>query len=657
MISSKTNILKLLAMSMALFALPIFWVTIFFHADAKAAGDFPKGGMHEPPAITEIIPDAESLAERKAPSGEGTLVRNKCLGESLYAIPVETGDHYKYLSDAERTVYNALYRSIVSGNYIPYSQQNNTHDYNYMNTYKTLVHSGSQSFQDIYGLSSSEYTNILNRASEAIYFDHPDRVEFYMCHASHFCSVHENDTYYSYIVIYAGYDESLFSGINEQIKNALATWINELKAPGNNCVNYSWDALTELKVHDYYVSRLSYDTNCANDYSSKGYFNLAHTAYGALCSKKAVCDGFSSGFELILKELGIDSMIIAGYAKGGHAWNMVRLDGMWYEVDTTWALSGSGTLGHDWFNRTTAEYEAGLGSSSKAHIRKSDSAYIGFRMPRAYGSHYTYKYLTETAENLLKKDDEYVALQGISLSQAAFNMKVGESMVLPVTFFPENATIKDYSLSSSNYDCVEANGNTLTAVAAGNATITVTSAEGEYKTYCTITAIDPLTQTVESPVSAKKKGNKISVGVGSAEGVYVVTSSKKATVAYKSGISKNAAAIIIPSTITDDNGFTYTVTEVSANACKGYKKLKKVVIPETVTKIGKGAFKNCHKLSSVKILGKDLKKVESGAFKGAKKAVKITICAKNKRVYERLKKLIRKAASSDAVYKFKKKKS
>ena len=76
--------------------------------------------------------------------------------------------------------------------------------------------------------------------------------------------------------------------------------------------------------------------------------DLAHTAYGALVANSrgeencAVCDGYSYAYEYLLQKAGIRSTIVAGRAgeteetAGSHSWNLVELDGEWYEVDTTW---------------------------------------------------------------------------------------------------------------------------------------------------------------------------------------------------------------------------------------------------------------------------------------------------------------------------------
>ena len=647
------NYLKPVADAVALFVLHFLLMALMCQMEVHAAIEYPTGDLQAPPAIIEIHPEAEDSATEAVPYEDGLILRKNVIGQSLNAYPVDTGDHYKYLSEAEKAVYIALYRSISAGNYIPYSKRSVKYDFSVIRDYKTLVYSGDSNFQTAYGLGTFEYENIINRASEAVYFDHPDRVEFYMCHTTYYWTAYENGVYNSYIVITAGFDNTKFQALDNEINASLSVWINELRSPANNCINSRWNAITELKVHDYYVSHLTYDNHCAHDTTESGYYNLSHTAYGALCKRSAVCDGYSAGFELILEKLGIDTMIIAGYASGGHAWNIVRLDGAWYEVDTTWAIPSEGSLGHEWFNRTTADFSTGIGSARRKHLRTGNASYVGFRMPTAYGTHYNYSYIANTTESALRNDENYIALKGMNLEWSSLTMNIGEKMAIYPEFTPANATVRDFRVNTSNYGVVEANGNEIVAVSPGSAVITAISDESGYKAVCSITVTgDPSAVNSAAPMSV---GSEIIISKGSSKGVYVVTSSEYATVSYRSSGKKSVGKVKIPATVADGSGCRYTVTQISANAFKGNKKLKSVVIPSTVTEIGQGAFKNCSNLSDIKIYGKSMKTVGGSAFKGIKKEAGIRIYAQSKSRYQKLVKLIKRAGGSNSVYKYKKK--
>ncbi|SEM10560.1 Leucine rich repeat-containing protein [Butyrivibrio sp. ob235] len=127
-----------------------------------------------------------------------------------------------------------------------------------------------------------------------------------------------------------------------------------------------------------------------------------------------------------------------------------------------------------------------------------------------------------------------------------------------------------------------------------------------------------------------------------------------ASVSYAGVSNKNAKSITIPSTIKDENGVEYAVTEIDAKAVSGNKKVKKVTIPSTVTKINKNAFTNCGKLGKITINANSLNSIGKNAFKGIKSGAKITVICKDKETFNKIVKMMKKAGAKDAKYKWKK---
>lgn len=82
----------------------------------------------------------------------------------------------------------------------------------------------------------------------------------------------------------------------------------------------------------------------------------------------------------------------------------------------------------------------------------------------------------------------------------------------------------------------------------------------------------------------------------------------------------------IPDSITV-NQVTYKVTEIAANAFKNQKKIRKVVVPSGVSRIGKKAFYGCKNLKNITVKTTKLtkKRVGSKAFSGihAKAVIKV----------------------------------
>jgi hypothetical protein len=83
------------------------------------------------------------------------------------------------------------------------------------------------------------------------------------------------------------------------------------------------------KIHDYICNHVDYAYNSTEE--------QIYTAYGALCTGKAVCQGYAVLFYRLCKEAGLSVRIISGTGNGGpHAWNIVRIGSKYYNVDCTW---------------------------------------------------------------------------------------------------------------------------------------------------------------------------------------------------------------------------------------------------------------------------------------------------------------------------------
>jgi transglutaminase-like putative cysteine protease len=101
-------------------------------------------------------------------------------------------------------------------------------------------------------------------------------------------------------------------------------------------------------IHDWIVLRLAYDSGLER-----------YTAYEALKTGKAVCQGYSLLAYRMLNMAGIPARIVEGKVESGdHAWNLVQLDGAWYHMDATWddpVPDTSGKVRYDYYLKTDEE--------------------------------------------------------------------------------------------------------------------------------------------------------------------------------------------------------------------------------------------------------------------------------------------------------------
>ncbi len=104
------------------------------------------------------------------------------------------------------------------------------------------------------------------------------------------------------------------------------------------------DLFDRVKVlHDAVVDLTDY-TRSGSSYISE--------ADGPLVYGKALCEGYSKAFMYLCQAVGIECICVAGTGNGEpHMWNMIKLDGDWYNMDVTW----DDTAGYDYFCIPTSQ--------------------------------------------------------------------------------------------------------------------------------------------------------------------------------------------------------------------------------------------------------------------------------------------------------------
>ena len=124
---------------------------------------------------------------------------------------------------------------------------------------------------------------------------------------------------------------------------------------------------------------------------------------------------------------------------------------------------------------------------------------------------------------LFAKGSEPKPVTGVTLNKTSTTITVGRSETLTATVLPANAANKSVSWSSSNPSVatVDSNG-TVTAVADGTATITVTTADGGKTATCTVTAVTE--QTYSYVLTDKlEAGKEYLIANGNSGSVYLLS--------------------------------------------------------------------------------------------------------------------------------------
>ena len=75
----------------------------------------------------------------------------------------------------------------------------------------------------------------------------------------------------------------------------------------------------------------------------------AHSILGFFDRGRIVCDGYASVFQYLMIRAGLDCVVVIGSTVsrqdaenggGNHAWNKVKVDGVWYNMDVCWSDTG-----------------------------------------------------------------------------------------------------------------------------------------------------------------------------------------------------------------------------------------------------------------------------------------------------------------------------
>lgn len=113
------------------------------------------------------------------------------------------------------------------------------------------------------------------------------------------------------------YLENLPADAGERMEQAVAAALSQVELGMSQTEK-------ALVLHDYLMDTVAYDwvTATTGQPEDKAVFS----AYGALVNRNAVCNGYALAYQMLLKQVGINSVKLDSEALN-HAWNLVEIDG------------------------------------------------------------------------------------------------------------------------------------------------------------------------------------------------------------------------------------------------------------------------------------------------------------------------------------------
>ena len=470
--------------------------------------------------------------------------------------------------------------------------------------------------------------------------------------------------------------------------------------------NYITKGMSEMQkvrvIHNWLIYNAHYDLT----YST-------YSADGVLVKGAGVCNSYALATEMLLTEAGIANRFLSGSANngsgfGGHAWNLVRVDGQWYHLDVTWddpvwsvskvsrdnSPSISGMERYDYFlitdvkikknHRWSGGISADKNTVGSFHHNSEEYAYTAegaYRLnkrkktaqfafpakaklkttklviPATVTSGGTVYQVTEIKNESCGKMSK---LKKLTLGEnvkkvgnGAFrNCKKLTTVMLgkKIKSIGTDAFAGCTKLKTVKYAGTE---KTKAKIKIGSGNNPLQNRSWKYtkqtKTVKTVEAAAEKEPAPETENQAEERATKPAPAAVKAEidGLKYKLNPEKKTAVFTGCGSPDAKSVTIPPTV-EYKGKVYEVTKIAANACRDMKKLAKVTIGKKVVMIGANAFSGCGRLKTVTINATKLKTVGDIAFGNIKSGATFKCPKKKLAAY---KKLIGKNAPKNAKFK------
>lgn len=267
-----------------------------------------------------VVPDESAVPDTSEPDTvqPGEILRSLENSDSEYGYQRQTAERYNLMTQNEETLYD-----LVAENAYTIADQRN--DSGYYDMGKITIW-GTELSEDEIKIAITAFKN--------------DNPQVFWIANVYGRAYHDGNTIvqlYSYVSP---------SECNTMIRNMDSAIRKIVTAVGEGQSEFD----RELAAFQAVAEHCEYDSETADSEEARKW--ESYTAYGALVSGTAVCEGYSRAMQLLLSNLGMECRLICGEAGGvNHMWNLVKLEEDWYHLDATWNDQQDVVL-YDYFNLT-----------------------------------------------------------------------------------------------------------------------------------------------------------------------------------------------------------------------------------------------------------------------------------------------------------------
>lgn len=177
-----------------------------------------------------------------------------------------------------------------------------------------------------------------------------------------------------------------YSMTSDEIADAKIIFNNGVDKALSVVDNSMNDVQKALVMHDYICDIATYPVlNTAADDK-----DIYHSAYGLFFDGNVVCAGYALAYSYLMNELGIECKYVTSDPMK-HAWNAVKINGKWYNVDITWddmslynnSMNIRGGMFHSCFLKSNASFAGGngyyhYGGTTYGNLAMDDTTYDNY---------------------------------------------------------------------------------------------------------------------------------------------------------------------------------------------------------------------------------------------------------------------------------------
>ncbi len=382
-------------------------------------------------------------------------------------------------------------------------------------------------------------------------------------------------------------------------------------------------------IYDYICSNITYDYDNLYDDS----YTLKHSSYAALINKKAVCQGYASLFYRLALEAGIDARVISGDSNGPHAWNIVKIEGSYYNLDSTW---DAGNTEYEYFLKNAKDFPNHTRDAAYTTAAFTSSYPIAATSYAVHGSIQDYEYkITNNGQVIITKytgNDADVTTPAtiadmpvIGIDKKAFfdlpnleTLTISEGVQSVSDTFTGNvpklrqihfpSTLDFRTPDGSNYPILGSCPSLEEITVPDNSPYLyaengILYDSAQYAVLCSAQNADlgdlVLPETVQIINTHAFEYNTHLTSIQMPDCVYLIGYQ-----AFESCVNLETITL------------TGNISTIPSNCFQGCTGLKELTIPEGVTSIDSDAFKNCTNLQKI-YLPKSLTTIDSTSFSNA----------------------------------------